>query len=59
MAYIRQKNTEVVIYDENGPIVDSAQMLSSHPAVLTGFHEVVDAELPNQPFNKLIFSSGE
>ena len=49
MAYIKLKTYSTVVVDETGCIVSgSAQDLASHPAVLSGHYEIVDAE-PTAP----------
>lgn len=56
MAYIKQKNSNYIICDSSGvPIQGIAFELASHGSVMSGFHEVVDADLPQEIKNKLIF----
>jgi len=56
MAYIKQKNSDCIVCNEDrSPIEGNPSELSDHPAVLSGFHEVIDSELPQEIKNKLIF----
>lgn len=60
MAYIKQKNTEVIVCSEGGtPIQGTANELSSHGSVISGLHEVVDESLPNEIKQRLIYVSPE
>lgn len=60
MAYIKQKNSNYIVCDSYGaPIQGIASDLASHGSVMSGFHEVVDADLPQEIKEKLIYSEPE
>lgn len=60
MAYIKQKNSNIIVCQDGGiPIQGTTSELQNHSAVLSGFHEVINESLPSEIKEKLIYSEPE
>lgn len=61
MAYIKSKNSDCVIVNEVGVLVEgSAEELANHPSMTTtDAYEIIDAEAPIIIKSKIIFSPPE
>lgn len=57
MAYIKSKNGNTVIVDENGLVVSgSVQELSSHPSITnTEHYEIIDAEPQHPILERIVY----